>query len=234
MRASVRCAVFFLILSLHLQAGPIVIADDFNDNVLNPALWTVAGFGPASIAEANQRLELTLTGEGGALTRLRGLVIGDFDLRFDYFLLSDIDSLDPEEAEPAVGTLWFFPDSGSFLIRSTGCIAAQLGESAGEGCYAATSALSGSLRLTRTGDVYTAYYRQGSDWSLLASSASPLTGPADIWLGGGISGDNGMRAAIDNFDLQADGFAAEVPEPASSAFVAIAVALFFLKKRPNG
>jgi hypothetical protein len=195
-------------------------------------------FGGATLAEINQRLEFTAS-DGFAVARLRGLVTGDFDLRFSYALLTDMDSLDPEEDEPAVGLLYF--DFDSFLIRTvtglpgggqSGCIGAQAGEAIGEDCYSLTSEQSGSLRLTRAGNLYTIYHLQGADWTLLASGTSVLTGPVDFYLGGGTGGIATLGGALDNFWLQADGFNSEVPEPAPFALVGVALGLaFVIRKR---
>jgi hypothetical protein len=231
-------ACLFLLLGLPLRGGPILITDDFNDNSLNTALWSPMTFGgSATLAEINQRLEFTAS-DGGAVAKLRGLVTGNFDLRFSYTLLTDMDSLDPDEDEPAVGVLFF--DLDSFLIRSitglpgggqSGCIAAQVGRTIGEGCYALTSEQSGSLRLTRTGNLYTIYQWQGSAWSPLASGTSALTGPVDFYLGGGTGGQTTLGAAVDNFWLQSDGFIPEVPEPASLALVGVALGLILVIRK---
>ncbi len=232
-------ACLFLFLGLPLNAGPIVITDDFDDNTLNPALWSPMAFGGATLAEINQRLEVTAS-DGFAVARLRGLVTGNFDLRFSYALLTNMDSLDPEEDEPAVGILFF--DFDSFLIRTitalpppgggqSGCIGSQVGEAIHEGCYGLTSEQSGSLRLTRVGNLYTIYHWQSSDWNPLASGTSVLTGPVDFYLGGGTGSEETLGVALDNFWLQADGFNSEVPEPASFALVSVALGLAILIRK---
>jgi len=233
-------ACLFLLLGLPLRGGPILITDDFNDNSLNPALWSPMAFGgSASLAETNQRLEFT-TSDGFAAAKLRGLVTGNFDLQFSYALLTNMDSLDPDEDEPAVGLLFF--DFDSFLIRTitglpgggqTGCIGAQVGVTIAEGCHGPTTPeQSGSLRLTRVGGLYTIYQWQGSAWSPLASGTSALTGPVDFYLGGGTGSQETLRVAVDNFWLQSDGFIPEVPEPASFALVGVALGLIlFIRKR---
>jgi hypothetical protein len=215
-----------------------LITDDFNDNSLNPALWSpMAGGGSSTLAEINQRLEFTASGSGAA-AKLRGLVTGNFDVRFSYTLLTNMDSLDPDEDEPAVGLLFF--DLDSFLIRSitglpgggqSGCIGAQVGTTIGEGCYALTSEQSGSLRLTRTGNLCTIYHWQNSDWAPLASGMSPLTGPVDFYLGLGTGDQTTLGAAVDNFWLQADGFIPEVPEPASFTLVGVALGLILIIRK---
>ena len=229
-------ACLFLLPGLPLSAGPILITDDFGDITLNPALWSPMTVGDATIEE-NQRLEFTAS-DGFAAARLRGLVTGNFDLRFSYALLTDMDSLDPEEDEPAVGILFF--DFDSFLIRSigppeggvSGCIAAQVGAAIPEGCHGQTSEQSGSLRLTRVSNLYTIYHRQGADWTPLAQGTSVLTGPVDFYLAGGTGSEETLRVAIDDFWLQADGFIAEVPEPASFALVSLVLGLtFVIRKR---
>jgi hypothetical protein len=231
-------ACLLLLLGLPLSAGPIVISDDFNDNALNNALWSPLFGGGSNLVEINQRLEFTAS-DGGALVRLRGLVTGNFDLRFSYALLTAMDSLDPDEDEPGVGLLFFGLDS--FLIRTitglpgggqSGCIGAQVGEAIHEGCYGLTQDQSGSLRLTRAGNLYTIYQWQGSNWNPLSSGTSVLTGPVDFYLGVGTGGETTVRAALDNFWLQTDGFKSEVPEPASFALVSVALALtFIIRKR---
>jgi len=72
-------------------------------------------FGDATLVETNQHLEVNAS-DGFAVARLRGLVTGDFDLRFSYALLTDMDSTDAGTGEPGVGLLFFAFDS--FLIRT--------------------------------------------------------------------------------------------------------------------
>jgi len=216
-----------------------LLTDDFNDNTLNQALWTPMTFGGSTLAEMNQRLEFTAS-DGAAFARLRGLVIGNFDLRFNYSVLPSMNLMDPDEDEPAVGALFLGFDS--FLIRTieatggatSGCIGAQADDAIGEGCYASTAALSGGLRLTRVGTTYSIYERQASDWALLTSGVSASAGPVDFYLGGGTGGQTILWGAIDDFWLQAGGFQSEVPEPASFVLVVSALGLAFLTRKRRG
>lgn len=238
--ACLLCLFFF-----GLPLSGDIISDNFNDNALDTSLWRPFFSGATgSVSEINQRLEVTVTGapEGFGGVALRGLVTGDFDLRISYVLIGAFDSLDPDLYSQGVGFTWL-PGTGSFLVRGvadipgvglTGCIGGQVDSAIKQDCYAFTSEQSGSLRLTRSGNVYTMYHLENSVWAPLASAPSVQTGPVDFYFGAGIAGMT-LNAAFDNFSLRSDGFRSEVPEPCSLALAGIALGLGWrVRKRLSG
>lgn len=229
--------LLLLVLSgLPLAAGPIVITDNFDDNTLNPSLWSVIAPSGVSVSETGQRLEISATGPpdvfGGVA--LRGLVLGNFDLQLDYAMLTNIDGFGHEGNNSGAGLAWLMA-TGSFFLRgltelpgggSTGCYAAQIDAALSEGCYAQTTEQSGKFRITRVGSVYSLSYWSSGNWVLLAPSVSSTqTGPVDFYIATAVDGSHTVSAAFDNFYLQADAFVPGVPEPGSFALTGIAFGL---------
>jgi hypothetical protein len=223
---------FFLILALAHTSYAGIITDNFNDNTLDPTLWaTLSTHGVGSVSETNQRLQVTLTGdrEAGGVG-LRRLALGNFDFQADYTLLSNLDAVSSYSGV----ALFAFALNGTFdgVVVGRGASPDVPGTHGfylgGEGATdygaALTSDQSGRLRLTRTGNVYSAYFWGSSDWVLLGSGTSVLTGPADLYLAVWPTGGETVSAAFDNLYLQADGFAS-VPEPGSFTLAAIALGL---------
>lgn len=223
---------FFLCLAFAYTSYAGIITDNFNDNSLDPTLWaTLSTRGVGSVSETNQRLQVSLTGdqEAGGVG-LRWLALGNFDFQADYALLTNIDGV---SSESGVGLFAFALDGtfdGVVVARGAspdvpGTHGYYLG---GEGSttygYTFTSDQSGRLRLTRVGNVYSAYFMGASDWVLLGSGTSVLTGPADLYLAVWPTEGATVSAAFDNFYLQADGFAG-APEPSSFALAGIALGL---------
>lgn len=237
-KATTRAGTMALFLCLTLahtsHAGPIV--DNFNDNALNSSLWRLFSTGGVSlVSETNQRLELTITGDNDtAGVALRWLALGDFDLQASYALLTDIHGFPAaqDESGPLLGAFGADPNPNYVgqlpvsvldLPPPGGIYVGAEGDTQLYG-YAFTSDQSGRFRLTRVGNVFSAYYWASGDWVLLGSGTTTRTGPAELFLAVAADGDATVSAAFDDFYLQADGLA-EIPEPGSFALVGIALGL---------
>ncbi len=234
MRSSLVMA-FFLCLAFGCTSHAGIVTDNFNDNNLNPALWTAfSSGGTLLVVENNQRLQVTLTADGATGgVALLGQVLGDFDLQVSYFLSTDIDQFTHDGTPSGIGLVG--AGNGFYALRAVvdagtpgpGIVGTYLGGSFNEQQpwgWALTSELSGRLRVTRTGNVFSTYYWGPGNWVLIGSSTSALTGPADVSLA--ILADGGMTVstAFDDFYLKADGFTG-IPEPSSFMLAGLALGL---------
>ncbi len=165
------------------MALPPVPYDDFNDNTLNPVLWTVvqSGIGP-TITETNQRLEIShpassMDGPGagfGAQYTSVCFLRGDFDIQVDYQLLiwpfangvrlGIVMALGATE-RVSLGTTIDFPGQPreAYVAHFRDNILN----------FISTSDLSGKLRQVRSGSTVTGYYFRSGNW--LAIHSSPAT-----------------------------------------------------------
>ena len=188
--------------------------DDFNDNIIDPALWTsrLVGVGP-TIAQTNQRLEITFpansaeTGQGVFWSGLDGAcqLTGDFDIQVDYELLAW-----PSSNGVRVG----LHTSGVIMRASLGTSADFPGrpwrewyvtDFVGAGLtFVDTSDLAGKLRLTRSGSTLTGYYFSSGNW--VAVSSTQVT-TADVpfilsaWSHDFAFRDQAVQVAFDNFTV---------------------------------
>lgn len=202
-----------------------VFREDFNDNQIDPALWTavVYGYGP-SIAEANHQLEATIPGSStgqdfGVKLSTEFFLRGNFDVQVDFRLLQwpyangvrlafGIDSgfLFP----PGVERISFGQDDYPWAPRES-----YITDLNGTVCgFIETTDQEGALRLVRTGTTQTGYYRQGNSWVTICSGPAPA---GDITLQlSAFSAYQFMgwdvRAAFDNFVVNS-GELIEFPVP---------------------
>lgn len=212
------------VLALVLTAATAVTAraalyDDFNDNSINPALWTDSTVGSGvTIAETSQRLEINLAADaangpaggfsGGYVTQT--FFQGDLDVWVDFQLLDW-----PSANGVRVGLS--FGDSTNFgNFWSVERTSAGRGEIYGDvyltdfnhfiGALNPTGDQSGALRLTRTGTTVSAYYLAGGQWQLLRSDT--ITG-ADLvftiaaWSHDQYFNDQPVKLAFDNVNVNA-------------------------------
>jgi hypothetical protein len=231
MQKLLSVCLFFFVIPGFLIAE--TLTDNFDDNTLDPGLWTpffLGGVGTA--AESNKRLEVTFSGDneaGGVRLNVRAL--GDFDFQASYTLLTNIHSFPPDQDESGVGIFAFaadpnpifaaqFPVSVLDLPPPGGVYIGAEGDLTLYG-HAPTSDLAGKFRLTRIGNIYSMYYWGSDEWVLLGSGASTKTGPADLALAVFADGDPTVSAAFDDFSLTADHFY-PISEPASLYFPQIA------------
>jgi hypothetical protein len=192
------------------------VTDNFDDNTLNPMVWTPffsGGYG--TVNETNKRLEVSISGndQGGGV-RLNMRALGDFDFQASYTLFTDIHTFPSDQDESGVAIMAFVLDHDPIIVGQLpvsvldvpppgGVYFGAEGDLALWG-HALTSDLSGKLRLTRVGNTYSTYYWASGNWVLLGSGTATKTGPADLGLVVSIDGDATVSAAFDDFYLQAD------------------------------
>jgi hypothetical protein len=152
-----------------------VVVDDFNDNSLDETIWmqtTSGGF--STIAEANQRLEFTHSGDRTSLhSGFAGLfgrckLSGDFDIEMSFDLIDWPPGSAGRISLVASPLFWMERISGDPEIYL-----ANLGDGA---VIENTSDMSGKLRLQREGSTVTASYHDGSDWVEVDSRTGAPTG----------------------------------------------------------
>lgn len=160
--------------------GSILITDDFNDNVTDPAVWAVNKTGSgAEIAEMNGRLEvfLSATAQGGEFSASYYTVAfaaGDFDERVDYDLLQW-----PSQSGVRVGigmSVGFgVTERIGFGISDVGSGEHYLTHFLGGITSKPTTDTQGSLRLVREGSILTGYFWSISSqgWEEIASGSAP-------------------------------------------------------------
>jgi hypothetical protein len=211
------------------QAGAQVFVDDFNDNHINPDIWTVDLYGSgAQIAEVNQELLFTMPStasgtEFGSRLVSRFLMRGDFDLQVDFSLL---DWPDYNGVRTAIGmTDSFYDDYGverSSLSASEplGAQEVYVADFVGWFTLVPTEDFTGKLRLVRSGDTQTGYYYDSGEWvRILTKSAitSDIAIQLHAWSHDYAFQHHDVRAAFDNFTVTT-GQIIWVPEPATLAF----------------
>ena len=209
-------------------AQPPLIDDDFNDNFLNPSLWSVLGPPPGfvvNVSETNQRLEITVVsagfGGGGIISNC--FLAGDFDVQVDYTLINwpatNLHSVRLGAFDLGVG-----PGGGVGLNRSSfpnsilGTSEFYLLATLDSTPQIATTVTSGTLALVRTGATLSGFVRDGTNFVLVGLGAvSTIETRINLDLGGGdASAPGGIQAAFDNFKVNAG---TVVCPPLSSQFL---------------
>lgn len=232
--AGVLAAVAFAHFAATAHAG---FVDDFNDNITNPNFWGIgtSNASGVTVAEKNQRVEISFAADAHSLyDPMTGLgttvfgagcwglwqVSGDFDLRVDYHLLDWPSGngvrVGLGAAKP--GQMASFAERVSFAagfdfpgFPREVYLADWRGGVAG---IRQTNDQSGSLRLARVADVFTAYYRGATDWVPISSRTSGPTGDLifgmNAWSHDGYFADQEVKVAFDNFRATE-----VVPEPSA-------------------
>jgi len=193
-----------------IQAVNCTFNDDFNDDFLNPNLWSVEipplDFS-GTVSETHHRLEITLgPGAGGTGIVSTCSLTGDFDVQADYLLIN-----------------WPLHNGGhSLMLRAIDFGPGQFGGAISIGRFSgtqesyvaafldhvfetSTTDTAGKLRLVRTGATMAGYFQKGKKWVLVGSRSSPV-GPTHISIELGTSdpaGIGGVKAAFDNFKVNA-------------------------------
>ncbi len=203
--------------NVHAPATTPVLNDNFNSNSINSTLWQerITGIGP-SVAATNQRIEVSLPGTsvndptgqvfGGGLSSVC-LLRGDFDIQVDFNLL-----VWPQSSGVRVG-LWLqdspVPVPG---VERTGFVPIDFPSlprelyltDFGDGVQGvATSDLTGTLRVARTGATLSGYYLSSGNWILIHSGPAANTGDSHFGLialsHNAVFGNQDVKVAYDNF-----------------------------------
>jgi len=197
-------------------AAPL-FSDSFASNFINPALWSsqIFGTGP-SVVDANQTLIVTLPANSlndpitqGFLGGLSSVCVlrGDFDMQVDYNLL-----LWPVSSGVRVG-IRFTQNPGHAVERVGWGPAEALSlprqvyltdfEDRVQG-ITGTSDLNGTLRMVRTGNLLTGYYRSSAGWALIHTGstqdqAGDVTFGPSVWSGNDVFGVQTTKVGFNNF-----------------------------------
>lgn len=162
-----------------------VLVEDFNDNSIDPALWTayIYGSGP-QLDEVNQQLEVVIPGSSsgvdfGVKLASNFLFHGDFDVQVDFRLLTwpfgngvrmglgiDQEGLLPH---PGVERVSFGQDDYPGWPREVYLTDFPDGVHGITG----TSDVAGTLRLVRSGDTQTGYYGSAGGWVAIHTGPAP-------------------------------------------------------------
>ncbi|MFN8176887.1 MAG: hypothetical protein U0167_03120 [bacterium] len=162
-----------------------VFRDNFDDNHIDPTVWVtdVWGSGP-QIAEANQQLEISMPGsssgqEIGCKLASVFLLRGNFDVQVDFRLLTwpvgngvrmgmGIDEVGfPSHA--GVERTSFGQSDYPGWPREVYCVDFPDGVHGITG----TEDFTGTLRLVRSGNSQTGYYRSGDTWVVIGTGSAP-------------------------------------------------------------
>lgn len=208
-------------------AAPVVITDDFDDGVLNPAFWKAwSPLTMPSIEETGGEARIATVGQLGdnrGGIQVRGLAAGDFEARVMYRMETNFDLFADNQNDSAVALLWGPLASFGAAARGTrgGAVESpKVGDYDGRidplddaDHHFFTTDQSGGFRVMRTGDFYEVSYWDGQDWAPWFAGTSAMTGPIEIRLAVFAGLGRTVEAAFDDFYLKADALVTEVPEP---------------------
>jgi len=167
------------------QADAEVFREDFNDNSIDPVLWTIDtwGSGP-QLYEANQQLEIDFPGTSsgtdfGCKLASVFLLRGDFDIQVDFRLITwpfgngvrmgfGIDEVGVPR-HPGVERTSFGQNDYPWEPREIYSVDFPDGVHGITG----TSDMTGSLRLVRSGATQTGYYYGSGGWVVIGTGPAP-------------------------------------------------------------
>jgi hypothetical protein len=192
------------------------ITDNFNATNLNSGLWADISTGGPSIAQTAGQLQVTIPGSssgawsGGVQSKFT--LIGDFDMQADFSLLTWPDNNGIRVGIQATGAVErvgaragfyeeYLADFGSPLLGRV-----------------LTGDLSGTLRMTRTGNTLEGFYLAGGSWHSLGSREVSGFGAdtkinLNTWSSDPFFGYHDATVAFDNFQVQYTGVQNLVPIP---------------------
>jgi hypothetical protein len=170
-----------LVLFPGTQAHAQVFLEDFNDNSIDLDLWTVDLFGSGPLlAEVNQQLQIEFPGSSSGVAFGGGLVSnfllrGDFDVQVDYRLLTwpfsnGVRLALATEDEYGVERTSFGSQADYPHLPREVYLTHFLDGATG---FAATSDVTGTLRLVRIGATESGYYYSSGDWVLIHTGPGP-------------------------------------------------------------
>lgn len=187
------------------------ITDNFDDGVLDRAVWVRTASSGVTVEERNQRLEMTIAPDAlaeGDYKLISGTYgthcrfLGDFDARVEFELLEW-----PEANGTIVQLAAWFQSFNAGVVRQSQLWTEEYGSWLTRRARSSPSNdTRGALRLRRVGDAVTTYFRRSADWYPLQTSSgfvgAPLVGiqsmSRDDWFA-----DKPVRIAFDNFSLTA-------------------------------
>lgn len=178
------CLTACWILLLGSEASAQVFREDFNDNHIDPELWTVQMYGSGpELAETNQELEIFFPsassgGDFGFILRSTWLLRGDFDVQVDFRLLT-------WPYRNGIRMAMGIYENG--LYHYPGAERVSFGQNDyyegwevyltdfADGVHGITQTnhTTGTLRLVRTGDLQTAFYSSAGQWVSIHTGPAP-------------------------------------------------------------
>jgi hypothetical protein len=178
--APLGCALCLVLLP-GTQTEAQVFLEDFDDDSINPVVWTVELFGVGpQLAEANQQLQIEFPSASSGVAFGGGLVSnfllrGDFDVQVDYRLLTwpfsnGVRLALAIEGEYGVERTSFGSQSDYPGLPREVYLTHFLDGATG---FTATSDVTGTLRLVRTGATETGYYYNSGDWIPIHTGPGP-------------------------------------------------------------
>jgi hypothetical protein len=191
------------------------ITDDFNASTLNSGLWEVTSIGGPSIAQTSGQLQVTIPGSStsplGAGVQSRFTLIGDYDMQADFSLLTWPANNGIRVGIIAIGAVERVGAGAGYGEEYLAHFSNVLGRTV-------TVDLSGTLRMTRTGNTLEGFYLAGGLWQSLGSEANAGFGAntkiaLNAWTGDPFFGHQDATIAWDNFQVQYTGVENLVPIP---------------------
>jgi murein DD-endopeptidase MepM/ murein hydrolase activator NlpD len=194
-----------------LDETTYVIADNFDDNSMNPTLWSLY-LGPTgpTASEVNQRLEITFpsTSQGSifwAGYKSKFLLKGDFDIQVDYALIDwQLKSGVRVGLANQLITSWVVVERAGFADGDVRSGEAYVTHFPGSIVSTLTTDMAGKLRLERIGTTLTGYYFNAAigDWTAIHSVTTTNDDVEVIlaaWSHDQWFIDQDIRVAFDNF-----------------------------------
>lgn len=192
-------------------ARPFLLTDDFDDPLFDFSKWTRSTYGTGSdFVERDGRLELGLAADSvqGPLKGIDGhygtacRVIGDFDARVDYELVTW-----PARSGASVELAAYFWSTKADSSRFSFDIGDGYGSLFGPSFLSVPTAdTAGALRLRRHDGVLATYYRHAGGWVKTGSARAPDSAIIVLQLGSGPDfAQKAVRVAFDNFSVEAAG-----------------------------
>jgi hypothetical protein len=177
----IACSIFLL----GTQASAEVFREDFNDNYIEPALWTVQMYGSGpELDEINQELEIFFPstssgGDFGFILRSVWLLRGDFDVQVDFRLLT-------WPYRNGIRMAMGIYENG--LYHYPGVERISFGQNDyyegwevyltdfADGVHGITQTdqMTGTLRLVRTGAMQTGYFLSAGQWVVIHTGPAPI------------------------------------------------------------
>jgi hypothetical protein len=178
------CLTACSIVLLGTHASAEVFREDFDDNHIDPALWTVQMYGSGpQLAETNQELEILFPsnssgGDFGFILISTWFLRGDFDVQADFRLLTW-----PYRngIRMAMGIyesgLYHYPGAGRISFGQSdyyeGWEVYLTDFADGVNGITQTDDMTGTIRLVRTGALQTAYYSNSGQWVPIHTGPAP-------------------------------------------------------------
>lgn len=185
----------------------VSLSDNFNDGILNPDRWSVTGVPGFLPAEANGTVRMLAPAnptnlDKGAFISAKSRITGDFDVSFDFDVLSQRQAQENDSIDLTIGTPYYW--MRVLLQRAPWLSGPSVGTvgSNGTSKWVQNTTAKGKLRLSRVGSTYSTYYWNGTDWTRLISEVGRADGLTNLSIGVWNQYSPGtLEVLLDNFTL---------------------------------